>query len=119
MPHELDRCRLEHYPTKTHPEIEAYIDTDINEGDSVLIIDGSGLKCKGNDEDVFIVYSYPGLTGQGDKLKDIEGTVVKTGVTGIHSKDIAKIGKVYSLDVIIKLGNAEFYTCSAFLTKTL
>lgn len=100
---------------KKHFKVRRYINESIKVGDSIRIIYGSGLSSIGNEMDYYIVFAYPNLTGSDKKLMHIVGTVVETGITDIITEP--DLGYCYGTDIKIKLGDAEFYTCSWFVVK--
>lgn len=112
--------------------LEANVNSKICVGDKVRITDGSYLGYVGDDCDTFkslsslgkhklyIVDSYPILTGSNLKLKDLEFTVTKT-----YLNDICKCEKWepesfpdISRDVVISYNGLHLKTCSQFLKVT-
>ena len=100
--------------------LKSNINPDIKVGDKVNLIDGSGLTLNIDQyyhkaKQYFIVNSYPEATGLNETLKDCEATVIKTGI--VDKISLGCIYWAYIQDVLIKVGNVEFRTCSQFVTK--
>jgi len=97
------------------------VNKDIKVGDTVKLIDGSGLSNIDNPEkEYYIVFSYPDLTGIiRTALGQIECVVLETGITDIITSpnNFVKDSYCYGVDIRIKVGNTEFYTCSKFVKK--
>ena len=59
-------------------KIKKLINKNIKVGDTVKIVDGSGISLKNNyNKKIYIVNYYPELTGSNSNLKDINATVLK------------------------------------------
>ncbi len=104
---------------KTFKKIRRYINKSIKVGDTVQIYDGSGLALASSNDhkDMYIPYAYPKVTGTSQPLKDIKGTVIKTDIEDIVTDSVCNT--CYGVDMIVKLGDAEFYTCSQLVTKVV
>lgn len=98
-------------------KIKRKVNDSIKKGDKVRLTDGSGLKAIGSDKEFYIVHSYPELTGQDKPLKELTATVVATGLSGVYSKKNSCFDFVYELDIIVEIGDAQFFTCSQFVKK--
>ena len=96
-------------------KIKKYIDENINEGDRVLLIDGSGLTCDNSDESIYIVCSYKELTGSSLNLKDLVGTIKEINVDDYVCNSCSNT--VYLQDIVVTIGDSDFRTCSQFLKK--
>lgn len=95
-------------------KIKKLINKNIKVGDTVKIVDGSGISLKNNyNKKIYIVNYYPELTGSNSNLKDINATVVKTGVKNYVCEGVS--GFSFRQDVVIKIGNSEFRTFSKSL----
>lgn len=87
------------------------INPSIKAGDKVYIKDGSSLSPLGSDETVYIVDSYPHLTGVEDVIKNIEGVVVQVGIEDCFLSSVA--GKsLFRQDILVCFGKGLFY-CSS------
>jgi len=94
-------------------EIKTFKDESLKVGDKVKIWDGSGFSYIGDtDEHVAIVHSYPEMTASNEKLLDIEGEVVEIGVT---NRGVMGFRCIYLQDIVIKLGEGLFRSCSEFV----
>src|SRR5690349_19850134 len=95
-------------------EIRQFVNTDIKVGDTVRLIDGSGCTPLKTGEKVIIVFSYPKYTGLESELRHIPAMVAESGISnfGLPFSDI-----LYTQDIIVRSGNSEFRTCSAFVAK--
>lgn len=104
---------------KQFKEIRSHIDENIKIGDTVRLIDGSGLCSITHPNKAFyIIYSYPFVTGSHLILTDMTAEVVQINISNIVSwEEYHSLGYCYQLDIIIKLGDALFRTCSKFVTK--
>ena len=92
------------------------VNSSISEGDKVILIDGSALypmSEEHKDKRVFIVNSYPEITGSELKLHKIKCNVLETGL----SDKVSYSGNnwAYLLDIVILCGNEKFRTCSEFV----
>lgn len=98
-------------------KVEEYINKDIKVGDKVIMIDGSSFTSVENtDEELYIVDSYPKLTGSSSIIKEIIGEVVETGI-----KNFAVPGYdcYYLQDIVVKIGKGKFRTASKMVTTDL
>ncbi len=101
-------------------KITQHINKSINVKDKVKLIDGSGLSlnCKWDSpfaKNYYIVYDYPEITGLSTNLKNCIAEVIKTNITDIGLPGACNTFRIQ--DIIIKIGNAEFRTCSQFVIK--
>lgn len=95
---------------------------DINIGDEVYLIDGSALTILNPDgsdpvdvtNNLYIVDSYPSLTGLNIPLKEIKAIVIKTNIT---DSIIPGFILAYVQDIIVQIGTAQFRTCSDLVRK--
>lgn len=97
------------------------INKDIKVGDKVKFTDGSSLSLKGHNDlsyyknnELYIIYAYPEITGVSDILKEIEGTVIETGITNVVCLSDEWC---YLQDCVIQLGKAQFRTASKHVIK--
>jgi len=94
--------------------IKKYIDPTIKVGDKIKIIDGSGLTVESGKK-VYIVYPYFEITKSNLNLQAIDGEVVETNINNYVSE--GAVETCYLQDIIIKLGEGTFRTCSEFVKK--
>lgn len=101
---------------KKSSTLKTYINPNIQLGDRVKLIDGSALSCDTHKEDLYIVFSYPALTGSESTIKDMEGIVVEINVQDriLNSRGLSM---AYLQDIVVSLGKANFRTCSKFVMK--
>jgi hypothetical protein len=90
------------------------INTSIKIGDKVKVYDGSSLSAIGHDEEVYIVYPYPAITGSKSKLQDMIGTVVE--INRPYYCSACFNNKLYRCDLVIQLGEGKFRTNSTMVT---
>lgn len=95
--------------------VKTYIDPNINVGDSVVLIDGSGLSCIDSDEEIYIVFDYPELTGSDEELRNLKGVVTEVGITNYVLINGFNWG--YVQDIVVKIGHSNFRTCSECVKK--
>jgi hypothetical protein len=94
---------------------------ELKVGDIVRVYDGSSITSEKDDKAIFIVHSYPELTGLNNELKDINAEVLKVGIDdlfcfGCHGfRDDPS--SIYRQDIQIKIGNGIFYTNSSMVYK--
>lgn len=89
-------------------------------GDKVRLIDGSALSCVDDvNNEYYIIFAYPNKTGSTEILKNLEGTVVETGITDhvAISLTIDPISVIYLQDIVVQLGDATFRTASQLVEK--
>lgn len=93
---------------------------DLQVGDTVKLIDGSGLVLVDSEKDTsnrthecYIVNAYPEKTGSSLPLKGIECEVLKVGEEGFFAK--GALNTIYKLDILIKCGEALLRTSSQFV----
>lgn len=97
-------------------ELKKYVNPKIKAGDKVKVIDGSAFSpLEYEEEDLYIVLSYPNRTGEETILKEIVGEVIYTGIE--NSICMGVCGSVYQQDIVVQLGNGLFRTCSKFVSK--
>lgn len=90
--------------------------SDIKIGDSVFLIDGSGLtSIDCIDKSIYIVYPYPEITKDSRSLQNIEGTILEINIDN-HACVYGNV-TAYVQDVIVKIGEGRFRTCSNFVSK--
>lgn len=94
-------------------EIRTLINKEIKKGDTVRLIDGSGLSHIESTEAFYIIYAYYNETGLNQALKHIDAEVLEVGVCDYCVLGAAK--NVYLQDIVIKIGNAKFRTSSKFV----
>jgi hypothetical protein len=103
---------------KSAYKIGRHVDPTIKVGNIVTIIDGSGLSpMEEYYKNCYIVDAYPDLTGSDLNLMAIHGEVTNVGISDIVTDMDNNLSSCYGVDITVKLGNAEFYTCSKFVTK--
>lgn len=104
---------------KLNFRIKTLINNEIKVNDTVRLIDGSALSLVHNNEvDWYvIVSSYPRITGSNENLKDIDCIVLETGITDIISNPDSIVSNCYLCDIKVKVGDAQFYTCSKLVEK--
>jgi hypothetical protein len=96
-------------------KISKHINPEIKVGDKVKIFDGSALTCSDKPNAYIIIpNSYPEITGINEALMHIEGEVLDLNQNTVCS---APIESYYLQDATIRLGDAKFRTCTAFLIK--
>ena len=88
--------------------------SNIKTGDFVKLIDGSGLSCEESNEPVYIVYPYLNLTGSYENLNDMVAEVLETDIANYAMANGA-LGNGYVQDIKVRIGKAEFRTCSDFV----
>lgn len=95
--------------------VERCVNPEIKVGYIVTVKDGSALCSVEHPEmNFYIVSSYPEIFGLNNILKDLQGTVLETGLEGFVCNTSVD-DKVYLLDCLIQIGNKTFRTCSKFL----
>ena len=104
--------------SKKTMQVSSYIDPKITVGAIVRLTDGSGLSIKEKNiyKDFYIVGSYPEEVGARTKLEDCACEVIETGVTDWVVAGV--LNHCYIQDIVVKIGKAEFRTCSAFVELT-
>ena len=96
--------------------IKKLINPDIKAGDKIMVIDGSSFTPLNHvDEEYYIIYAHPELTGSDEVIKDIVGEVIYTGIK--NSICVGCLGTAYQQDVVIQLGTGLFRSCSKLLRK--
>lgn len=102
---------------KEYKTIHKHIDPNITVGDTVTLIDGSGLcPVERDSTNYYINNSYPNKTGVRARLDEIPCEVLVTGIDNtITNSSVSSIA--YLLDIKVQVGNARFYTCSKFVRK--
>jgi len=96
-------------------KIKLLINSEVKVGDTVRLFDGSSLSVVGDDSrEVFIVFSYPGLTQRHELLKYLDAKVTRVGVQDRVSQGA---NSLYLQDIVIKIGTTEFRTASQLVTK--
>lgn len=91
---------------------------DINPKDIIRLVDGSALTH--DIETCYIVKAYPELTGSKEKLKNLDCTVLETGITDRICIDpffVKHAEVVYLQDILIQCGNTTFRTNSTMVHK--
>jgi len=96
-------------------KIKRLIDTEIKKGDTVRLIDGSGLTHISIEQPFYIVRPYPEVTGEDKELEIIEAKVIETNITDYVTEGVCN--NCYLQDIIIKVGNAKFRTYSKSVAK--
>lgn len=101
--------------TKISTKIYKYINPAIKVGDRVKMIDGSGLSVVGVNDDVYIVYDYPHITGLRLPLEELVAEVLEIGVDD-YAIASSIPSKAYLQDIVIQIGEGKFRTCSSFVS---
>lgn len=96
-------------------KIKSYINPDIKIGDTVRLIDGSGLTHSTNIEDVYIIGRYPHLVNSNLPLSEMRFKVVNTGITDLVCEGVCDL--VYLQDIKIEYEGSVFFTCSRCVIK--
>lgn len=81
-----------------------------NIGDQVRVYDGSSITSD-SQENIYIIFAYPNLTGEREILKELTATVVETELKGLYCEGV--LGNIYQQDIKIQIGNGSFYISSA------
>lgn len=84
-------------------------------GDTVRIIDGSALTCDKSETDIYIVFSYPELTGNDTELKQLDFKIKQLGINNHFCGGVGN--KIYRQDALIEYNGVEFRTNSQALFK--
>jgi hypothetical protein len=100
---------------KKQYQIQKHINPEIQIGDMVRLIDGSGLTHSSNVQDVYIILGYPQLVGSNLPLNVLDFKVVNTGITDLACGGV--YDKVYLQDIEIEYEGSIFYTCSKFVSR--
>jgi len=96
--------------------LKKHINSEIKAGDKIVVWDGSGFTpLDHTEEELYIVCSYPELTGIENKIQNIVGEVIYTGIQ--NNICMGCLGTVYQQDIVIQLGDGLFRTCSDFVRK--
>lgn len=95
--------------------IDTFINNDIKVGDKVFLIDGSAFTCMSNEldnevESIYIICSYPKLTGSDKIIKEIVAEVLEVGISNKCCSAVCN--KVYLQDIIVQIGTGKFRTAS-------
>jgi len=97
-------------------DIKKLINPDIKAGDKIMVVDGSSFTPLNHiDEEYYIISAHPELTGSDEKIKDIVGEVVYTGIE--NSICFGHLSTAYLQDVVIQLGTGLFRSSSKLLRK--
>lgn len=105
---------------KHSKQIKKLIDEQIKVGDKVRLIDGSAVCCvEDADNEYYLIFAYPDKTGSTEILKDLEGTVIETGITDHVSLTLISdlLSVVYLQDIVVQIGDANFRTASQLVRK--
>ena len=96
--------------------LKKHINPSIKVGDKVRMVDGSAFSYSGKQtESLFIVQSYPELTGLNAIIKDIDATVLAVNIDNVAT--LWRDSSAYITDIKLSIGNGEFFTCSKFVEK--
>lgn len=95
---------------------------ELKVGDVVRVYDGSSITSEKDDKAIFIVHSYPELTGINNELKNIDAEVLKVGIDDLFCFGCPRFkcepSSIYRQDIQIKIGNGIFYTNSSMVYLT-
>ena len=102
--------------------IRVEINPNIKVGDKVFLIDGSGLTLVKEDDsedanEYYIIFSYPDKTGSKLLLQSIEAKVIEVNVRDKISHRVDTLMNPLLQDIVVKVGDAEFRTCSKLVKK--
>ena len=101
---------------KTHSlRLKRHINQSIEVGNVVKLIDGSGLTHKNKNGSYYIIYPYVDETGLEEPLENCYGVVTEKGLYNYITESVCRTA--YMQDIVVKIGNAEFRTCSQFVEK--
>lgn len=101
--------------------LKDYIDPSIEIGNIVKLTDGSSLSLKENSKKkLFIVHSYPEITGSNKLIKDMQGIVIEKNITdkGV-TFETGMNYIVYKQDILVQIGRAKFRIASKHVTKIM